>query len=949
MRLCVSYLEKTLNGSERNLKNLRIFVSMTPFLKQVARHYFRDDGPEISTLCFVFPNRRALRFFEHYLGQEIAAAGTGPVVSPQLFTMNDFVYRAAGAGQTGRIPLLIELYRCYRELNPAAEPLDDFIFWGDTILGDFDDVDKYLVQAEHLFTNVSDLKAMQDDWSWLTDTQREAVRRFTRHFLSPGSVKESFLSIWRILLPLYERFNKVLTDKGMWYEGKVYRQLCGRLDSTPAADIMAERFPWSGKFVFVGLNALNECEKTLLKRLHNAGLAEFCWDWKSDFIKDRHNKSSLFLNTFVQEFPQAFEPDPEGLPECEFNVLSVPGGILQAKQLPELLNRCNPSPGIETAVVLPDENLLIPVLNSIPEHVSKLNVTMGYPISGSQIGVLLKDLGELQMHIREREGNFYFYYKQVWTLVSNSLIRKALGEDGASVLEDCRKKRAYYIPGEELKGHPVLDAIFRPVVRSSSADASQVKALCAWMQDVLVVLALAVKEDPQMQQELDFARICHQQLADLQKYDLDISPMSFFRLLGQLTAMATVPFQGEPLEGMQIMGPLELRALDFDNLIILSCNEGVFPRRSVSASFIPPELRKGFGLPTYEYQDAVWAYYFYRSIQRASKVWMVYDSRTEGVKGGEKSRYLSQLELHFGVKINRFEVQTELGGMNQPGSIEKTNEHLEKLARAHLSASSIRSYADCPASLFYSKVEGLKPEKEVSEFLDSGMIGTVLHKAMEILYPVDRTIDSAFIEALRKDKKRIRELVGRLICKQLNTFELTGRNLVFADLICRYVDAVLAADSAMLARGGRMSIKGVEMEAHLQAGGFDFIGFVDRLDCTAPGKLRVVDYKTGRVEEKDLLFTGTGLPKIGFQLYLYKRMVQAMFPGAEVEGAIYQPAGLMGGEPVYSLSLDEEYCALMDKELDAILAEIADPAVPWSRTDDVKKCEWCDFRTICGR
>ena len=921
---------------------------MTPFLKQVARHYYGEAG-DISRLCFVFPNRRALRFFEHYLGQEVAASGRGPVVSPRMFTMNDFFYRAAGAGVTGRIPLLLELYRCYKELNPAAEPLDEFIFWGDTILGDFDDVDKYLVRADLLFTNVGDLKAMQDDWSWLTDTQREALSRFARHFLSPGSVKESFLSIWRILLPLYERFNKALTAKGMWYEGKVYRELCGRLEHTPAADMMAERFPESGKFVFVGLNALNECEKTLLRRLRNAGLAEFCWDWSSDFIKDRHNKSSVFLGGFVKEFPQAFEPDPEGLPECEFNALSVPGGILQAKQLPELLSRCSPSPGIETAVVLPDENLLIPVLNSIPAQVQKLNVTMGYPISGSQLGVLLSDLGELQLHIRERDGAFFFYHKQVWAIASNSLIRRALGEDGAELLEKCRKKRAYYIPEAELKGHPVLEAVFRPVVRNLAADAKQVKDICAWMQEVLVSLALAVKDDPEMQLELDFARICHQQLLELQKYGLDLSPASFFRLLGQLTAMATVPFQGEPLEGMQIMGPLELRALDFDNLIILSCNEGVFPRRSVSASFVPPELRKGFGLPTYEYQDAVWAYYFYRAIQRASRVWMVYDSRTEGIRGGEKSRYLSQLELHFGLKINRYEVQTELGGTAQGGAIDKTREHLQKLAAADLSASSIKYYAECPAKFFYSKVEGLKPEKEVSEFLDPSMIGRVLHKAMEILYPVRKTIDLAFVESLRKDKRRIRELVDRLICKQLNTFEVSGRNLIFADLICRYVDAVLSEDAAMLKGCAQMSIQGVEMEARLQAGGFNFIGYVDRLDCTAPGKLRVVDYKTGRVEDKDLYFSGQGLPKIGFQLYLYKRMVQVLFPQAVVEGAIYQPAGLMGGEPVYSLPLDDDYCSAMDAELGSILAEIADPAVPWERTSDAKICENCDFRTICGR
>lgn len=921
---------------------------MTPFLKQVARHYMQTPA-EISRLCFVFPNRRALRFFEHYLGQEIAACGSGPLISPQLYTVNDFFYTAAGARVTGRVPLLIELHRCYAALNPAAEPLNDFIFWGDTILGDFDDVDKYLVRADHLFTNVSDLKAMQDDWSWLTETQREAVRRFTRHFLTPGSVKDSFLSIWRILLPLYEQFNETLRQKGMWYEGMVYRHLCRRLEDTPAVDIMKERFPWAEKFVFVGLNALNECEKTLMRRLRNAGLAEFCWDWSSEFIRDSHNKSSFFLADFVKEFPQAFEPDPEGLPQCEFNALSVPGGILQAKQLPELLRRCTPTPGIETAVVLPDENLLIPVLNSIPPEIQKLNVTMGYPIGGSQAGVLLSDLGELQLHLREREGEWYFYHRQVWNIAANSLIRRALGDEGAAILERVRKDHRYYIAASELRGNPVLDAIFRPVAINPVADAAQVHAICHWMQEALAGIALAVKSDPEMQLELDFARICHEHLCELDRYELELTPPSFFRLLGQLTATATVPFQGEPLEGMQIMGPLELRAMDFDNLIILSCNEGVFPRRSVSASFVPPGLRKGFGLPTYEYQDAVWAYYFYRMIQRASRVWMVYDSRTEGLKGGEKSRYISQLELHFKVKVNYFEVQAEPGSAAQEPAIPKTQEHLERLAGTHLSASAIKDYAKCRVRFFYSKVEGLSAEKEMTESLDSGTLGTVLHKTMQTLYPQGLTVTAAYLAGLRKDRNRIRALVEDLIRETLKTFEVSGRNLVFRDIICRYVDAILAADEKLLADSGTLNIIDVEQRNFLNIGGFSFKGFIDRLDCIGPGKLRVVDYKTGRVNPEDLEFSGDSLPEIGFQLYLYKLMALDRYPGSEVSGAIYQPAALMGGEAPFDLSLDDDYCSAMQSMLDDILAGISDLSVPWSRTEDLKTCEYCDFRNICGR
>ena len=757
---------------------------MTPFLKQVARHYLGKACTDISTLCFIFPNRRALRFFEHYLGEEIAASGAGPVVSPQMFTMNDFFYRAAGASVTGRIPLLIELYRCYKELNPAAEPLDDFIFWGDTILGDFDDVDKYLVRADHLFTNVSDLKAIQDDWSWLTDTQREAMRRFTRNFLNQGNIKDSFLSIWRILLPLYELFNKVLTEKGMWYEGKAYRHLCERLDSTPAADILADRFPWSSKYVFVGLNALNECEKTLLRRLNNAGLAEFCWDWKSGFIKDKNNKSSVFLSAFVQEFPQAFEPDPEGLPECEFNVLSVPGGILQAKQLPEILSQCTAAPGIETAVVLPDEQLLLPVLNSIPGHVRALNVTMGYPIGGSQMWALISDLAALQMHIRVKDGAALFYHRQLWAVASNSIVRSVLSEEETEVLEKCRKARRCYVSPEALRGKPVLDVLFRPIVVSNKPDAARIRQLCQWLQEVFTTVAPLLKGIPDMQLELDFAKLCYEMLAQMLGYDLELTPASFFRLLGQSLGAATVPFEGEPLAGMQIMGPLELRALDFENLIIFSFNEGVFPRRSVSSSFVPPELRKGFGLPTYEYQDAVWAYYFYRAIQRAKRVWMVYDSRTEGLKGGEPSRYLYQLQMHFGVKVNRYEASMPIGRAKQEDTIPKTEEQIERLRQSRLSPSAMNAYFICPARFFYSKVEGLKSDNEVSESLDAGGLGNVFHATMQELYPKGKTLDEAFLTAIQKEKALIRSIVEKHICLESHSSELSGRNLVLVDVLC---------------------------------------------------------------------------------------------------------------------------------------------------------------------
>ena len=922
---------------------------MTPFLRQVARHYYTNGaGSDISRLCFVFPNRRALRFFEHYLGQEIAACGHGPVVSPQLFTVNDFFYHAVGARPSDRISLLLELYGCYKTLNTAAEPLDDFLFWGDTLLGDFDDVDKYLVNPEHLFTNVSDFKSMQDDYSYLSEDQREAILRFVGHFQQSGSIKEGFLSIWRILLPLYRNFNTALDKKGLCYEGKVYRRLVRQLVDSSASDLMQQRFPWSERFVFVGLNALSECEKEVLRRLHRAGVCEFCWDYVSPLLRDKDNKSSFFLKDFLLEFPSAFQPDAEGLPKTEFCTLSVPGSIVQAKQLPRILSLCTDNPGIETAVVLPDEQMLIPVLNSIPEHVSKMNVTMGYPIGGSQMWSLINELGALQLHLRQKDGEWYFYHRQVWALASNSIVKSVLSPEGKQALDAIRAERRFYVSQKAFGTDPVLKLIFRPVVRNAQADKEQVREICSWMQEVLVALAVRIKGVEGMQLELDFAKVCHETLGGLLKHELELQPASLFRLLGQLMGSITVPFTGEPLEGMQIMGPLELRAMDFKNLIILNCNEGIFPRHSVSASFIPPELRKGFGLPSHEYQDAVWAYYFYRAVQRASRVWMVFDSRTDAFRGGEPSRYIKQLEMHFGVPVKHYEATSLLGRGKEELEIPKTADDLAVLHGGELSASAIKNYLACPVKFYYAKVQGLKAEKEVSESLDASMLGNVLHKTMQELLPKETRLDAAALDRMIKDKARIRALVDGFICQELKTFELGGRNLVYSDVLCSYVDAIFKTDKERLPDGTVLKVIDVEKRVVQEISGFRFVGFIDRLDSPAPGQLRVVDYKSGRVEADDLFFNPKkpDIPEIGLQLYLYKRLLASP---DKVTGAIYHPASLVSGAPLMELPLDTQYCDAMDAAVDGVLTEISDLALPWKRTEDTAKCKYCDFRAICGR
>lgn len=903
---------------------------MVPFLSQVVRHYFAAG--DIGKLCFVLPNRRSLAFFKKYLSEEVASSGR-PVIAPKMFTMNDFFYRLSGKNRTGNVMQLLRLYECYAKVNPKAEPLDDFIFWGNVLLSDFSDVDKYLVDPAGIFTNVADFRNMQDRFEYLTDSQRTAMEQFMNHFRSPGDYKDKFLGIWSLLLPLYRSFNESLRSSGDSYEGMVYRELAGRLGNEAVVDVLDEELRDTSGFVFVGLNALNECEKVLMRKMRDAGIAEFCWDYSSSMIRDTHNKSSFFLARNVEEFPQAFRLDEDGLPTPEINIISVPSSTGQAKQIPRILEKF-PSTGINTAIVLPDENLLIPVLNSIPVEAGKINVTMGYPMSGSEFWSLMNDISALQLNIREKEGDILFYHRNVWALLSNSILKSILTDGGLETVKTARDAGRYYVKASDLRGDDVLDCIFRPAGEDISA----------YLLEVISLVAGLLKEDPEMSMELDFAYEYYSAVCTLRNCGkLDIRPATYFRLLERLVKGSAVPFVGEPLEGLQIMGPLETRALDFENLIVLSCNEGIFPRRSVSSSFIPAELRKGFSLPTYEYQDAVWAYYFYRMIQRASRVWLLYDSRTEISRSGEPSRYISQMEMHFGIKLNKYLMKAPLVRGDEPGMIAKTPQMIEALREKCLSASALQSYMACPAKFYYHSVCGLKGEDEVKEEIDASLLGTVFHAVMEELYTVPGGIvTKAYIQDCLEDESLVREKVRARVMDSLNTFEIAGKNVITVDVICRYVRKVLERDLEQMAvnRVHEFKVFGLELKRFAEIDGFRFIGYIDRLDSFLPGQMRVVDYKTGSVDEK----------KVGLQLYLYDLLVgpEARRSGCSVVNSIYQVSKLFV-EPVLSKPLDPEGQKEFGDIVANILSEIADVSFPFARTVDVKECERCDFKQICGR
>ena len=900
------------------------------------------------------------------------------MLAPGMLTINDFFYKVYGVGTSHRVKLLTELYTIYKDLYRNAESLDEFIFWGNTLIQDFDDVDKYLVNAKDLFANVADLKAIHDSYSYLSEGQRAAIDNFLRHFrdnsgrltvkIEGEGVKSRFLQIWNILYPLYTGFREALRQKGLAYEGMVYRDLAEKIKGeTPLADILKSRFPETQKYVFVGLNALNECEKAVLGRMRDAGLAVFVWDWVSPMIKHPLNKSSFFMKENLAAFPQAFPITAGSNPEI--HVISVPSAVGQAKLLPGILQQRTPGDLVETAVVLPDENMLMPVLNTIPPEVESINVTMGNPLKGGGIYTLISALAGMQLHLRPYKGSLWFYHRDVRAVMSSSVFKRVLTPEEDEIVKHAKEAAKYYIPQEDLRGGPLLDLVFKPVITDpKAADAQQIKALQDYLRDIVSFLGWSLRDYPDMLLELDYAKSLSMVLNVLSGIPMDVKPATWLRLLDQILDGESVPFEGEPLQGLQIMGPLETRALDFSNLVILSCNEGVFPRKSVSSSFIPPELRKGFGLPTYEYQDSVWAYYFYRLLQRASKVWLVYDSRTEGLRSGEESRYIKQLKYHFDVHMTRETAAGQMHPADPEKPIEKTEADVAAIREKYLSASALRNYLTCEAKFYYSTVKGLKPEDEVEESLTANMLGNVFHETMQDLYSGRKLVDAGYLESLLADVKPVKERIRAHILEEMHTIEVSGRNLVVEEVILDYVRQALRHDIKLLRDAGSEGFRIIGLEKYMKYEGFhgfNFHGYVDRIDSYIPGQVRIVDYKTGKVEDKDIdisdenaaevvekLFgeSNKGRPDIALQLFLYGLFAtrDAEINGNTLVNSIYSTTRLYT-EPLEDRFQSREFLRLTQERLVGMLDGMVDVSRPFRRTEETETCQWCDFKNICGR
>ena len=628
---------------------------MTPFLYKVAKLFYSKYGSELHKHTFVFPNRRAAMFLRKFL-TEITGK---PLFSPAMLTIQELFGSLSSYRQADKIEMLVILYRHFQSISGSEESFDDFLFWGEMLLNDFDDVDKYLVDEEQLFINVHDFRSLDDDLTHLDETQIEAMRRFWHNFMpvEGNDTKEKFHETWKILLQLYNSLRGELHDKGIAYEGMIFRDVAERASKNEL------EFSNDESFIFVGFNLLTPSESNLFNYLKRKGIADFYWDYESPLVHDELNRASFRIKDNLRLFPSKYDLEStDDQIKSKIELIGVPSGVGQAKQvsniITDLINKgeiANPNEAINTAIVLPDENLLLPLLYSIPNEIGKINVTMGYSLSHSSIAGLVEHISLLQQNQRKWNNEVAFYHRFVKAILNHPLIILSAKEKANELKEHILKYNRVVVPVSEITNNPLLKLIFTPINLWNDIS-SYLHEILSYLYNILTAVKHSDEDIEEKNNinhsdlEREFIVQYYKTITSLGDRLSDVTAMSvdtYFRLLKKLARGISVPFSGEPLSGLQIMGVLETRTLDFDNLIILSMNEGVFPIKKSTNSFIPFTLRKGFGLPTYEFQDSTYAYHFYRMISRAKNIYMLYDTRTEGIQTGEVSRYFYQLKYLY--------------------------------------------------------------------------------------------------------------------------------------------------------------------------------------------------------------------------------------------------------------------------------------------------------------
>jgi CRISPR/Cas system-associated exonuclease Cas4 (RecB family) len=952
------------------------------FLEQLADYLLEKYGGKLGEVGILFPNRRAGVFFKNYISRKTSAA----MWLPDIYTISGFMEGLSSLELADPLELSFEMYRVYSKLQKNPESFDEFFYWGEMMIADFDDIDKYLVDADKLFRNINDLKEIDNIFDYLSPDQKELISRFWRYFdkTKLSDHQESFLKIWKLLYPAYQELRKVLFMDNIAYEGMIYRDVAEKVLKQEALDLPKE------KILICGFNALSKAEKVLFSHLKNSGRADFYWDYDQLFIEDKMHEAGRFLRENLKDFPadKDFDPGFNNLANKKnLNIYNLPSNILQSKKLYKILEKKDTaelSDFGDTAVILGDENMLQTVIGAIPPNIPNLNVTMGYALKNTPVYSFVDLLLQLQKNLSRTKSSRGFYFRDVLSVLNHQYIKATENEVINDFINRIHQDNLLYIKLEDFPQNELLKSIFIRLESPAEISDYLLRILDRISQD-FIIDEDEVHQESDLQKEYIFQiKTRLNRLSGLFKARTDLlnNTEAYIRLFRKLVTGLRIPFAGEPLRGLQIMGILESRLLDFHNLIFLSMNEGVMPASHGGFTYIPANLRYALGMPTREDHDAIYAYYFFRLLQRAENISLLYNSSSKGMNTGEPTRYLYQLEYLSGYNIKK-ETMAFRVAENDPVAIDivKDEAVMNKLNKfttdghSYLSPSALTSYMDCPLRFCFSYVEGVREEDEASEDVDVPGFGNLFHKAMELIYKekegsliveedfkqlttdefIKEKLDQAFrLEFLKNDESDVNP---------------EGRNIIVYEIIFQLIKQTLEVDKQSAPFTFRKAEQEVRQNLINIVRGKEIVvgGKIDRVD-EREGVIHLIDYKTGKI---NLGFAGiqnlldrSAWPsndnmKGIVQVFIYSWLYSKQFAdGKKITPGIY-PTRTLYEKPFSFLITDketktlinsiEEYLPAIDEKIKDLIREIFDPATPFSQTQDTDRCKYCPYAGVCHR
>ena len=959
---------------------------MESFLKLVAADLYKHTEGNLAHTAVVFPNKRAGLFFNEYLAQE----SESPIWSPAYVSISE-LFRSLSPWEVGDpVKLVCELYKIFRRETQSTETLDDFYFWGEMLISDFDDADKNKVDTDELFSNLQDLRNIMDDYTFIDDEQEEAIRQFFQNFSIERrtALKERFISLWDVLGNIYKGFRESLASQNIAYEGMMYRHVIEHLD--------VDKLPYE-KYVFVGFNVLNKVEHTLFTQLKDAGKAVFYWDYDEFYMKENRqavtHEAGEFIRRNLRDFPSPLSGEL-------FKNLSKPKEVhyiasstenAQARYLPQWIRNNLTTPEKETAVVLCNEALLQPVLHSLPAEVKHVNITMGFPLSQTPVYSFLIALLELHTHgFNFKSGRYTF--QSVVTLLKHPYTRQLTGQAELLEKELTRNNRFYPLPGE-LGKDEFLTRLFTPLSGNLN--------LCIRLSETLQQVAGIYQANTSGTEDTDaFNQLYRESLFKayttinrfrtlIEEDELTVQSETFRRLLVKVLSATNIPFHGEPAIGMQVMGVLETRNLDFRHLVLLSVNEGQLPKSGGDSSFIPYNLRKAFGMTTIEHKIAVYAYYFYRLLQRAERITLMYNTSSDGLNRGEWSRFMLQFLIEWPHPITRQFLEAGQSPQGtSPITVEKTPAVMRRMQslfdvranpKAKFSPSALNYYLDCPLKFYYRYVAGLSAPDEVSAEIDSATFGSIFHYAAEHIYKDltthGKVINKEALETLLRNEVKLQDYVDTAFKKlffnvpQNEKPEYNGVQLINSAVIARYLKQLLQNDlryAPFTFIASEMEVdEPIDIQTPKGVIKSRIGGIIDRMD-SKDGTLRIVDYKTGGDADtpphvESLFIPDKKRSNYVFQTFLYAAIMCRKQPTMKIAPAllyIHRAATetyslvIQMGEPRKPKEAVEDF-SKYEKEyrerLQGLLEEIFNPEKSFTQTEIIEKCTYCDFKALCKR